>query len=302
MNILFASETEKPEFWIPLLEQALPQDRFYAKPDAPIDIAVLATPPAGLLARLKGVKLIQSLWMGVEKLLADPGLPQGVPLARLIDPGMVAAMSESVIAHVLDWHRHHYRYRAQQAERQWRRRKQYLASDRTVGILGLGTLGSDAARKLLALGFNVAGLSRRPKDLSGVTCFTELAPMLRVTDALVCLLPLTPHTRGILNGRNLSQLKKYGCVINLARGAHLVASDLIRELDSGHLAHAYLDVFDAEPLAPGDPLWKHPGVTITPHSAALTEPRTAIPKIVENVERVRRGETPHNLVDFAAGY
>ena len=302
MNILFASETEKAEFWIPLLEQALPQDRFYAKPDAPIDIAVLATPPAGLLARLKGVKLIQSLWMGVEKLLADPGLPQGVPLARLIDPGMVAAMSESVIAHVLDWHRHHYRYRAQQAERQWRRRKQYLASDRTVGILGLGTLGSDAARKLLALGFKVAGLSRRPKDLSGVTCFTELQPMLRATDALVCLLPLTRETQGILNGRNLALVKKHGCVINLARGAHLVVSDLLRELDSGHLAHAYLDVFDSEPLAPSDPLWKHPGVTITPHSAALTEPRTAIPKIVENVERVRRGEAPHNLVDFAAGY
>jgi glyoxylate/hydroxypyruvate reductase A len=302
MNILFASETEKPEFWIPLLEQALPQDRFHAAPDAPIDVAVVATPPAGTLARLKGVKLIQSLWMGVEKLLADPGLPQGVPIARLIDPGMVAAMSESVIAHVLDWHRHHYRYRAHQAERQWRRRKQYLASDRTVGILGLGTLGADAARKLLALDFKVAGLSRRPKELPGVTSFTELAPMLRATDALVCLLPLTRETLGILNGRNLGLVKKHGCVINLARGAHLIASDLIRELDSGHLAHAYLDVFDNEPLAPSDPLWQHPGITITPHSAALTEPRTAIPKIVENIERVRRGETPHHLVDFAAGY
>jgi glyoxylate/hydroxypyruvate reductase A len=302
MNILFASETEKAEYWIPLLQQALPQDRFLDQADAPIDIAVVATPPAGTLARLKGVKLIQSLWMGVEKLLADPGLPQGVPIARLIDPGMVAAMSESVLAHVLDWHRHHYRYRAQQGERQWRRRKQYLASDRTVGILGLGTLGSDAARKLLALGFKVAGLTRRPKTVEGVTCFTELAPMLRATDALVCLLPLTSETRGILNGRNLGQLKKHGCVINMARGGHLVMPDLLRELDSGHLAHAFLDVFDAEPLAPSDPLWKHPGITITPHSAALTEPRTAIPKIVENIERLRRGETPHSLVDFASGY
>jgi glyoxylate/hydroxypyruvate reductase A len=240
--------------------------------------------------------------MGVEKLLADPGRPQGVPIARLIDPGMVAAMSESVIAHILDWHRHHYRYRAQQAERQWRRRKQYLAADRTVGILGLGALGTDVARKLLALGFDVAGFSRRPKDVPGVQCFTDLAPMLRMTDVLVCLLPLTPQTKGILNGRNLALLKKHGCVINMARGGHLVMSDLLRELDSGHLAHAYLDVFDHEPLAPSDPLWTHPGITITPHSAALTEPRTAIPKIVENVERVRRGETPHNLVDFAAGY
>ena len=302
MNILFASETEKAEFWIPLLERALPQDKFLASADGPIDVALVATPPAGTLGKLKSVKLIQSLWMGVEKLLADPGLPKGVPIARLIDPGMVAAMSESVIAHVLDWHRHHYRYRAQQAEKQWRRRKQYLASDRTVGILGMGVLGTDAAQKLLALGFNVAGFSRRPKNVPGVQGFTELSPMLRTTDALVCLLPLTPETRGILNGRNLALVKKHGCVINLARGAHLVMPDLLHELDSGHLAHAYLDVFDSEPVAPSEPLWTHPGITITPHSAALTEPRTAIAKIVENVERVRRGETPHHLVDFAAGY
>jgi len=302
VNILFASETEKPEFWIPLLQQALPQDRFFTDAEKNIDIALLATPRSGVLARLKGVKLIQSLWMGVDRLLEDPGLPKGVPLARLIDPGMVAAMSESVLAHVLDWHRHHYRYRQQQAERQWRRRKQYLASDRTVGILGMGVLGTDAARKLLALGFNVAGFSRRPKRIDGVECFTELKAMLARTDALVCLLPLTRETRGILNGRNLGLLKKYGCVINLARGAHLVAADLIRELDSGHLAHAYLDVFEHEPLPAGDALWKHPGVTLTPHSAALTEPRTAIAKIVENVERVRRGETPLHLVDYAAGY
>jgi len=302
MNILFASESEKAEFWVPLLEKALPEDRFLPSADENIDIAIVATPPAGTLAKLKRVKLIQSLWMGVEKLLADPGLPPGVPLARLIDPGMVAAMSESVLAHVLDWHRHHYRYRAQQAERQWRRRKQYLASDRTVGILGLGELGSDAARKLLALGFNVAAYSRRPKQLPGVQSFTELAPMLRITDALVCLLPLTSETRGLLNGRNLALLKPHGCVINLARGGHLVVSDLLRALDSGHLAHAYLDVFDAEPLPASDPLWRHPAVTITPHSAALTEPRTAIAKIVENIERVRLGETPQHLVDFAAGY
>jgi glyoxylate/hydroxypyruvate reductase A len=302
VNILFASETEKAEFWLPLLEKALPRDQFTTGFEKPIDVALVATPPSGTLARLKGVKLIQSLWMGVDRLLEDPALPRGVPLARLIDPGMVAAMSETVLAHVLDWHHHHYRYRRQQAERQWRRRKQYLASDRTVGILGMGVLGTDAARKLRALDFNVVGFSRRPKQLDGVECFTELKPMLAKTDALVCLLPLTRETRGILNGRNLGLLKKHGCVINVARGAHLVPADLLRELDSAHLAHAYLDVFDTEPLPAGDPLWKHPGVSITPHSAALTEPRTAIAKIVENVERVRRGETPLHLVDFAAGY
>jgi glyoxylate/hydroxypyruvate reductase A len=301
VKILFASETEKAEFWLPLLREALPQDTFVTE-GGDVDVALVATPPAGTLARLKGVKLIQSLWMGVEKLLADPGLPKGVPIARLIDPGMVGAMSESVLAHVLDWHRHHYRYRAQQAERQWRRRKQYLPSDRTIGILGLGELGSDAARKLLALGFNVAGFSRRPKQLEGVQSFTDLHAMLKISDAVVCLLPLTAQTRGILNSRTLGLIKPHGCLINLARGGHIVMDDLVRELDSGHLAHAYLDVFETEPLPASDPLWKHPGVSITPHAAALTEPRTAVPKIVENLERVRRGETPHHLVDFAAGY
>jgi glyoxylate/hydroxypyruvate reductase A len=302
MNILFASETEKAEFWLPLLEPALPRDRFFVSPGEKIDVALIATPPPGTLESLKGAKLIQSLWMGVEKLLADPALPRGVPLARLIDPGMVAAMSETVIAHVLDWHRHHYYYRGLQREARWNRVKQFLPSDRTVGILGLGELGGDAARKLLALGFNVAGFSRHEKKLSGVRSFTDLDEMLPFVDVLVCLLPLTDKTRGILNAKVFSRMKPKGCVINVARGGHLVIADLVAALDSGHLRHAYLDVFDPEPLPADHLLWRHPGVTITPHSAALTEPRTAVAKIVENVERVRRGETPLNLVDFAAGY
>ena len=305
VNILFASETEKADFWLPLLQQALPKDRFSLGFETPVDVALIATPPPGTLAKLKGVKLIQSLWMGVEKLLADSALPRDVPLARLIDPGMVAAMSETVIAHVLDWHRHHYHYRALQREKRWRRVRQFLASDRTVGLLGLGELGGDAARKLLALGFKVAGWSRRPKQISNVESFfgeDGLADMLQKTDALVCLLPLTERTHGILSSRVLGKIKKGGCLINPARGDHLVAPDLIAVLDSGHLRHAYLDVFHTEPLPAGDPLWSHPGVTITPHAAALSEPRTAIPRIVENVERVRRGETPLNLVDFEAGY
>lgn len=302
MNILFASETEKAEFWLPLLEKALPDDRFFVSYEKPIDVALIATPPAGTLGKLKGVKLVQSLWMGVEKLLADPGYPRGVPLARLIDPGMVAAMSETVLAHLLDWHRHHDRYRAQQARVQWKRFKQYLASDRTVGLLGLGELGTDAAAKLLALGFRAAGYSRRAKSIPGVQSFTDLEAMLPLCNALVCLLPLTEQTKGILNKKTLGLLKPHSCLINVARGGHLVVDDLLQSLDSGHLGHAYLDVFDNEPLPASSPLWRHPGVTITPHSAALTEPRTAIAKIVENVERVRRGETPLHLVDFEAGY
>jgi glyoxylate/hydroxypyruvate reductase len=302
VKILFASQTEKPEVWLPLLRQALPRDEIVAVPDKSVEVALVATPPEGTFQNLGRPKLVQSLWMGVEKLVSDPTYPRGVPLARLIDPGMVAAMSETVLAHVLDWHRHLYRYRMQQRARLWRRDEQRMASDRTVGLLGLGELGSDAARKLLALGFNVAGWSRRPKELPGVRSFTDLTAMLRITDALVCLLPLTAQTAGILNARSFALMRRGGCVINVARGGHLVLRDLLGALDSGWLAHAYLDVFDSEPLPGKDPLWDHPGLTITPHAAALTEPRTAVPKIVENVERVRLGDTPLNLVDFQAGY
>ncbi|HWM43692.1 MAG TPA: glyoxylate/hydroxypyruvate reductase A [Burkholderiales bacterium] len=302
MNILFASKIEDPNLWLPRLRQALPHDRFITSPEANTDVALVATPPPGTFEPLKRLKLVQSLWMGVERLLADPAFPKGVPLARLVDPGMVAAMSETVLAHVLDWHRHHYYYRLEQEERRWNRLNQHLASDRTIGLLGLGELGSDVARKLGALGFNLVGWSRRPKSLAGVTCLTDLDALLERSDVVVCLLPLTSHTKGILNFKTLRKIRLGGTVINVARGGHLVAEDLIAVLDSGHLAHAYLDVFEHEPLTHDHPLWSHPGITITPHTAALTEPRTAIPKIVENVERLRRGEPPLNLVDFDAGY
>jgi glyoxylate/hydroxypyruvate reductase A len=302
LNILFASQTEDPAEWLPRLRQALPQDRIVTEPAPDVDIALVATPPAGTFEALRSLRLVQSLWMGVERLLADPAFPKGVPLARLVDPGMVAAMSETVLAHVLDWHHHHYVYREQQEARHWRRLKQYLAADRTIGLLGLGELGSDAARKLAALGFNIVGWSRRPKTLEGVTCLTDLDAVLERSDVVVCLLPLTAHTRGILNSRNLRKTRLGGALINVARGGHLVAEDLIAVLDSGHLAHAYLDVFEHEPLPPEHPLWKHPAITITPHTAALTEPRTAIPAVVENIERLRRGQPPLNLVDLDAGY
>jgi len=305
VNILFASTKEKPEFWFPLLQKLLPADRFFAWPDnngGDIDVAVVATHPKGALAGLPKLRLIQSLWMGVENIVADPDLPEGVPVARLIDPGMVAAMGETVIAFVLDWHRHFWCYRQFQKDRLWKRRRQYLASDRMVGILGLGELGSTIAAKLHAMNFHVAGWSRRPKSLDGVYCSTDLDEVVRRSDALVCLLPLTEKTRGIMNSKTLSLIRKDGCVINVARGGHVVVPDLLAALDSGHLAHAYLDVFEAEPLPADSPLWSHPGITLTPHIAALSEPRTSVGKVAENIERVRHGERPLNTVDFEAGY
>jgi glyoxylate/hydroxypyruvate reductase A len=307
--VAFVSSEVDHERWLPQLRQALPAMRFEAWPDisdpASIDVALVAAPPPGVLGRLPKLRFIQSLWMGVDGLLADPTLPRGVPLARLVDPGMVAAMSETVLARVLDWHRHLYRYRAQQAARAWTPLKQYMASDRSVGILGLGTLGADAAAKLVALGFRVCGWSRRQKDLPGVESYCGadgLETMLRTSEALVCLLPLTAQTRGLLDARRLDLLPAGACVINVGRGAQLVERDLLAALDAGRLAHAYLDVFETEPLPADHPFWTHPQISITPHIAALTEPRTALARVVANLERFARGERPEALVSTTAGY
>jgi len=309
VNVAFVAPDEDTARWLEGLRAALPGERFLAWPEvgdpSAVEVALVARPPAGTLARFPNLRLIQSLWMGVDGLLADPTLPRGVPLARLVDPGMVAAMGETVLAHVLDWHRHLYRYRAQQREGVWRRLPQFMAADRTVGLLGLGELGRHVAARLLHAGFRVCGWSRRQQAMQGVACFSGpdgLERLLATSGALVCLLPLTAATRGILDARSLALLPEGACVINVARGAHLVERDLLAALEGGRLAHAYLDVFQVEPLPAGHPFWSHPRVTLTPHAAALTEPRTALARVVENLERVRRGEPPLDLVDPAAGY
>jgi len=309
MEVAFVAPEEDPRLWLPGLRAALPSFSFHLWPEIPdpaaVEALLVAKPPAGALAGFPNLRLIQSLWMGVDGLLADPSLPRGVPLARLVDPGMLAAMSETVLARVLDWHRDLYRYRAQQRERLWRPLPQRLAADRTVGLLGLGELGRQAAQRLLQLGFRVCGWSRRPKEVDGVECLSGargLDALLAQSGALVCLLPLTDVTRGILNARLFARMAEEACLINVGRGAHLVEADLLAALDAGRLAHAYLDVFETEPLPPKHPFWAHPAVSLTPHVAALTEPRTALPGVIRNLERAKRGEPPEGRVDPLAGY
>lgn len=308
MNILFSSQILSPNDWYPTLSKLLPNDRFFTQDDydpASIDVVLVARPQPGVVAKLPNLKLVQSLFMGVDGLLADPTFPRNKPISRLIDPGMVAAMTESVTAHVLDYHRHHYTYRAQQAAKKWLKLPQYMAYERTVGLLGMGELGTESAKALRSLGFTVAGWKRRPTRIEGIEVFSGkdgIGAMLAKSHVVVCLLPLTPETQGVLNAQSLAKMPKGGAIINVARGGHVVVPDLIASLDAGHLAHAYLDVFDVEPLPAESPLWAHPGVTITPHTAALTEPRTAIPKVAENIERVRAGQPALNLVDYGAGY
>lgn len=309
MRILFLSTTALPERWLGPLDAALPSDEIVVYPalgdPAAIECAIVAVPPPGVLHGLPNLRLIQSLWVGVESLLGDPTLPPNVPLARLVDPGMTATMTETVLQHVLNAHREYETYRAQQRERVWKHQPQISARDRRVGFLGLGKLGLAAARSLAGLGFNVAGWSHRPKELAGIATFAGAAglePFLARTDILVCLLPLTAETRGVLNARTLALLPRGATVINLARGGHVVDDDLLAALDNGQIGRAVLDVFNVEPLPTKHPYWLHPRVVVMPHVAAETDPATAVSQVAENLRRLRAGEPILNLVDRRAGY
>jgi glyoxylate/hydroxypyruvate reductase A len=307
--LLFLAKVDDEAAWLGAFRAALPEEELRAFPavgdPADIECALVAQPPPGELAKLPKLRLICSLWAGVDGLLRDPSFPRHIPLARLVDPYMTQAMSESALAHVLGAHRQLDAYRRQQADGVWRMLPQPRAHDRRVGMLGMGELGGDAARKLKALGFDVAGWSRRPRQLPDIPSFAgreQLPAFLARSEILVCLLPLTADTRGILDARAFAALPRGATVINLARGAHVVEPDLLTALDSGHLAAAVLDTFETEPLSSGHAYWGHPRVQITPHVAAISDRRSVIPVIAENIRRFRAGQPVRDLVDLAAGY
>lgn len=254
------------------------------------------------LRRYPNLKLVVSMGAGVDHLLKSPGPPPGVPVARLVDERLTQGMTEWVLLNVLRFHRQDLDYRALQAAGIWEELPAPETASRRIGILGLGALGTAAALALRALGFPVMGWSRHPKSVAGVESFTDLDAMLARTDIAVCLLPLTPETRGVLDARTLALLPPGSFVINGARGGHVVADDLLAALESGQIAAAALDVFEPEPLPAGHPFWTHPRVVMTPHAASMTIPSSAAPQVVENIRRARAGRPLLNLVDFAAGY
>jgi glyoxylate/hydroxypyruvate reductase A len=261
--------------------------------------------PLGELKKFPNLKCIASLGFGVDHILKDPDLPPGVPIARLVDEFMIEAMSEYILAAVLYHTRRFDLFRQDQSQKKWQARRPLPPQNVRVGIMGLGHLGADAAQKLRLLGFQVSGWSRTPKPVEGLSAWAgpeALEEFLARTDVLVCLLPLTRATRGILNKRTFARLPAGAYIINAARGEHLVEEDLLSALDSGHLSGACLDVFREEPLPGSHPFWNHPRITMTPHSASLTVPKTVAPQLVENYRRVRSGLAPLHVIDIQKGY
>ena len=312
MALLFSSKIDDPDEWRDALAQELPALDFRVwTPDgkdvgdpADIDYALVGGPGMDALKDFPNLKAIFSLGAGVNH-LAGRDLPEGVPVVRLRDPGMTLGMSEYVAYWVLHYHRHFGDYAGMTAENRWQKLPQTGAQDRRVGIMGLGVMGLDAVAKLKPFGFDVCGWSRGGKALKGVETFhgkDGLGPFLKATEILVCLLPLTPETAGIINADTLSQLPPGAVVINAARGGHVVDEDLIAALDDGRLAAATLDVFHTEPLPEDHPFWAHPKITVTPHVASLTVAETAAKAVAENIRRIRAGQAPEPIVDMDAGY
>ncbi len=309
-RLVFISPGEPPKAWEAAFRAIAPEIMFLSgkgELDAPETIAwaVVWKPPQGALARLTGLKCVFSLGAGVDHVLADTEYPRHVPLSRVVDPYLTSGMSEYVLLHVLAHHRDLFRNLKDQAIARWKPFAATRADEVRVGILGLGELGLDAARKLLPFGYRLGGWSATRKSEPGVESFAgldELPAFLARTDILVCLLPLTEATSGILNTAHFALLPQGARIINAARGGHLIETDLIAALDSGQLAGATLDVFQTEPLPPDSPLWTHPKIVVTPHMAAMTDARSTAVAMVESMARVRRGEPPLNPVDLARGY
>jgi glyoxylate/hydroxypyruvate reductase A len=309
MTMLFMAPKLKGDSWLKHIRRLAPDMdlRVWPAVGDPREIVFVLSwkHPLGELQKFPNLKCIASLGFGVDHILRDPDLPRGVPITRIVDQGMIDAMSEYVIAAVLQHTRQFDLYRQDKAFLTWQARVPMRTEDTRVGIMGLGHLGLDAASKLNRLGFPVFGWSRTPKPVGGLKTFSGddgLEALLSRADILVCLLPLTPATQGILNQRTFSQLPAGAYVINVARGEHLIEEDLLAFLESGHLSGACLDVFRQEPLPESHPFWTHPRVMVTPHIASLTYPKAVASQIVENYRRVCSGHPPLHVIDRQRGY
>lgn len=281
--------------WLVLLGAALPDERIVVEraEAGECDVAIVANPPSGALQGLPRLRLIQSLWAGVERLLADASIPPEVPIARMVDPAMNEAMAETALWAVLSLQRDFFDYARQQEAARWLPHPQRRADEMPVLVLGRGQMGSAVQRRLAANGFPVTAWGSR----DGV-----LPPLLGGAAVVVNLLPLTPATRGLFNAATLAAMRPGASLVNLARGGHVVEADLLAALDAGHLRHAVLDVFQQEPLPAAHRFWSHPLVTVLPHVAAATDPRSAAAVVAANVRRFRAGAPVEHLVDRARGY
>jgi len=308
----FVAKLEKSEIdqWVKVLKKKLKGVRVVKfsdlkKSEYPkVEVAVVANPNPSEVEKLINLKWVQSIWVGVEKLVKT-FKGRGVKIVRLVDPEMNRTMAEAVLSWVLYLHRDMYSYRVQQDKKAWIELDYIKPSKKVVSFIGLGELGKAAAKKLIENGFKVCGWSASKKNIKEVKSFTGyfgLKKMLGQTDILVCLIPLTDETKYLLNYKTLSFLKKGACVVNFARGAIINEKDLVKHLNYGKIKHAVLDVFEQEPLPKASILWKHKRVTILPHISANTDFDSASDIVAKNLRLFKLKKKIPKFVDLQKGY
>lgn len=309
VTLLFHSELDDPQAWQQVLCAAMPHLRFLTGPacDRPedVDIALVWTPPPQGLDAFPNLRAVLSLGAGVDQLRLDRLTRPGVAVARLVDPTLTARMVDYCKAAVFYFHRDLHLHAQHQARQAWKFIAPRDARERRVLVLGQGVLGAAVASALAAEGFRVAGWSRTPKTVPGVSSLggmPDLASALADSDIVINMLPLTPQTRGILDRAFFARCKPGCCLVQAGRGAHLREPDLLEALDGGQVGAAFLDVFEQEPLPPQHPFWSHPQLRLTPHVASLSDPAHSAATVIENIRRAMQGAPLLNAVDRSTGY
>jgi len=308
MTFLYKANAVRGREWARWFAERAPDLPFRLWPDIgnPADVRYLAAwvPPDDVAATFPNLELVFSVGAGVDQFDVSK-LPAHVPLIRMLEPGITDSMLEYATMAVLALHRDLVQFIAQQREQVWRERQITPAAKRRIGVMGLGLLGQAVLDRLKPFGFPLAGWNRSPRSIDGVTCHagTDALPdFLAQTDILVCLLPLTDETRGILNASLFERLPRGARLLNIGRGGHLVEADLIDALERGVLSAAVLDVAEPEPLPADHPFWSDPRILLTPHIASMTAPETAVEFVLETIGRHRRGEALPGRVDRERGY
>lgn len=313
MMISFYSFEDTDGKTLQALRDKLPRHQVRVWPDIgnpqDLDYAICWGVPDNFFDGATRLRAIFSLAAGVDHLLDHPGLPQGVPIIRLSDAGMADKIAEYVHFGVLRWHRRFDTYQQQQTRQTWLPQNEKDTVDYRVGVMGLGIIGSRIASKLQQAGYQVCGWKRTRSSDCPVELFCgkeELPEFLAQLDTLVCVLPLTSSTSGIIDAQLLQQLPAGGTLINVGRGAHIVENDLLHMLATNHLAGALLDVCATEPLPPGSPLWSQPNVLITPHIAGPTQLELSVTQIADGINHLASGgdisAIGSAIVDGKTGY
>lgn len=308
MTVLYRADRVRGRVWARIFAERAPDLDFHMWPEAgdlaAVEYFIAWQPPADFVTQLPNLKVLFSVGAGIDHLDLS-FVPEHVKVARLVEPGLVGGVAEYVTMSVLALHRNLFDYLRQQASATWRVIHVVPASARRVGVMGLGVMGQAVLKALGAFDYHRFGWSRRPQNIPGVTCFAgpdSLEQFLSQCDILVCALPLTTETRGILDRHALAALPRGASLINVGRGAHLDTQALLDALDSGQLSAAVLDVLEPEPLPESHPFWRHPRIVVTPHIAGETQPETAAPLLLENIRRHQRGEALRDEIDRRRGY